>query len=45
MLLHAQALETAGASADLRRYVDNIDLIRRLSSILGEGVQPLDPRR
>jgi hypothetical protein len=44
MLLHAQALETAGASADLRRFVDNIDLVRRLSSIYGDGVQPLDPR-
>ena len=44
MLLHAQALETAGASADLRRFVDNIDLVRRLTSIYGDGVQPLDPR-
>lgn len=45
MLTHATALETAGSSADLRRFVDNIDLVRRLSAIYGHGVQPLDPRR
>lgn len=45
MLLHARDLETAGATTELRRYIDNIDLVRRLSVIFGEGVQPLNPRR
>lgn len=44
MLLHAQALETAGSDTELRRFVDNINLVRRLSSLFGDGVQPLDPR-
>ena len=44
MLQHAAALRTAGARADLRRFRDNIDLVRRLSVLLGGGVQPLDPR-
>ncbi|MFO0712049.1 MAG: zinc-dependent metalloprotease [Sandaracinus sp.] len=44
MLQHAEALRTAGATTEARRYVDNIDLIRRLSYIFGGGVQPLDPR-
>lgn len=41
MLLHAQDLEAAGATTALRQYVDNIDIIRRLSSIFGAGAQPL----
>jgi hypothetical protein len=44
MLQHAQALETAGSDTELRRFVDNINLVRRLSSLFGDGVQPLDPR-
>lgn len=42
MLLHAEALRTAGAAADLRRFRDNIDLVRRLSTIYGAGVQPIE---
>ncbi len=41
MLLHAQALQTAGSTVALRQYVDNIDIIRRLTSIFGDGAQPL----
>ncbi len=44
MLLHAQAIEASGTPAEVRSFTDNIDLVRRLSVILGEGVQPLDPR-
>ncbi|WP_053236233.1 zinc-dependent metalloprotease [Sandaracinus amylolyticus] len=42
MLLRAQALSDAGAgsAAELRRYIDNIDLIRRLTWQLGFGAQP-----
>lgn len=42
MLLHAEALRTAGATAETRRYIDNIDLVRRLSAMFGDGVQPID---
>jgi hypothetical protein len=40
MLLRARALATAGSTVELRRYVDNIDLIRRLTWELGFGAQP-----
>ncbi|MBN8611556.1 MAG: zinc-dependent metalloprotease [Deltaproteobacteria bacterium] len=42
MLLHAEALRTAGATAETRRFIDNIDLVRRLSAMFGDGVQPID---
>ena len=31
MLLHAQALQARGATAELRRYMDNINIVRELS--------------
>ncbi len=40
MLLHAERLEARGEIAALRRYVDNIDIIRRLTYLLGAGAQP-----
>jgi hypothetical protein len=43
MLEHAEALRAAGATTELRRYVDNINLVRRLTALFGVGTQPLDP--
>jgi hypothetical protein len=43
MLLHAEALRSAGATAELRRFVDNVNLVRRLTALFGAGTQPLDP--
>ncbi len=40
MLLHAHRLEAHSEAAALRRYVDNIDIIRRLTFLLGGGAQP-----
>ena len=40
MIEHALALEAAGATTELRRYVDNLDVVRRLSWQLGFGAQP-----
>jgi hypothetical protein len=37
MLLRARALDAAGATGDLRRFVDNIDVVRRLSWLLSYG--------
>ena len=38
MLLHAQALLTAGSTADLARYMDNVNVVRRLSWEYGFGI-------
>src|SRR6185369_10787658 len=40
MILHAQRLDTRGEDAVLRRYIDNIDIVRRLTFMLGAGAQP-----
>lgn len=40
MILHAQRLQTRGEDVVLRSYIDNIDLIRRLTFLLGGGAQP-----
>ncbi len=40
MLLRAQALSTAGQPTVLRRYIDNIDIVRRMTFLLGGGAQP-----
>ncbi len=37
MLLRAQALEAAGATGELRNFIDNIDVVRRLSWLLSYG--------
>lgn len=37
MLLHARALKDAGATGELRRFMDNIDVVRRLSWLLTCG--------
>ncbi len=38
MLLHAQALLDAGSTADLARYMDNVNVVRRLSWEYGFGI-------
>jgi len=40
MLRHAQALDAAGSDVELRSFIDNIDVVRRLSARLGAGAQP-----
>jgi len=40
MLLHAQRLDTRSEDAVLRRYIDNIDIVRRMTFLLGGGAQP-----
>jgi hypothetical protein len=40
MLRHANDLASRGATAELRRYIDNIDVVRELSWRLGFGAQP-----
>ncbi len=40
MLLHAQRLQTRGGGQPLRRFIDNIDIVRRLTALLGAGAQP-----
>jgi hypothetical protein len=40
LLLHAQALDAHHETATLRRFVDNIDIVRRLTFLLGAGAQP-----
>jgi hypothetical protein len=40
MLLHAQRLDARNESVILRRYIDNIDLVRRMTFLLGGGAQP-----
>lgn len=37
MLLHAQTLKDAGADGELRRFVENIEVVRRLSWLLTYG--------
>lgn len=45
MILHMQALAgRPGSVLQARRFRDNLDIIRRLTAILGDGVQNLDPR-
>lgn len=43
LLEHAQTLETRGATRELDRFIDNLNLVRRLSWLFGFGVQPLSP--
>jgi hypothetical protein len=38
MLLHAQALADRGASFELARYMDNVNVVRRLSWDYGFGI-------
>jgi hypothetical protein len=40
MILRAQNLQTRGQTAELRRFIDNIDIVRRLTWLLGAGAQP-----
>ena len=40
MLLHAQRLAARNQTAALRRYIDNMDIVRRLTFLLGGGAQP-----
>ncbi len=40
MLRHALALQAGGASRELTQYIDNIDLVRRLTWRYGFGAQP-----
>jgi hypothetical protein len=40
MLMHAQRLDARNETATLRRYIDNIDIVRRLTFLLGGGAQP-----
>ena len=41
MLLHAQAMAARpGSALTLRQYVDNIDIMRRLTAMFGSGAQP-----
>jgi hypothetical protein len=37
MLGHAQSLADAGATGELRRFMDNIEVVRRLSWLLTYG--------
>lgn len=41
LLLHAQALDVNGEDVELRRFIDNIDLMRRLTWLFGFGQQPI----
>lgn len=43
LIQHALDLEARGSNRDLDRFLDNINLVRRLSWMLGFGVQPLSP--
>ncbi len=37
MLMHAKALKEAGAAGELRRFMDNVEVVRRLSWLLTYG--------
>lgn len=43
LILHAQRLETRSSFDERDRFMDNLNLVRRLSWMYGFGVQPLSP--
>lgn len=43
LIEHANTLDARGADRELDRFIDNLNLVRRLSWMFGFGVQPLEP--